>query len=155
MNICMNKEANKRGRGRAPKRGGPELGRKAYIQQIIARAESEASSCIAVRQHAKRIKSEGQFIDQPALSTVFLGDSTHQPLPIVEETSSSIPDQGNPMLVIEREEVASRTTIGSGHSSKGKEVVVDGTSHQDAGEGIVGAFVSPRDQGSAVKVTQT
>ena len=105
------------------------MGRKTYIQQIIAKAESEASSRAAMRPGARRIKSEGQLVYQPVPSTAFLGDSTQQPLPAVEETSSNILDQGNPTLVIEREVVANRTLIGSGHSSKGKEVVAKGLSH--------------------------
>jgi hypothetical protein len=74
--------------------------------------------------------------------------------PAVEETSSSIPDQGNLMLVIEGEEVASRTSTESDHSSKREEVVAEGSSHHDAGEWIEGVFASPRDRGSAAKVTQ-
>jgi hypothetical protein len=45
----MNKEPNNGGRVKAPKKGGPDLGRKTYIQQIIAKAESETSSHAAVR----------------------------------------------------------------------------------------------------------
>jgi len=35
----MNRDLNKRGSGKAPKKGGHDLGRKTYIQQIIARVE--------------------------------------------------------------------------------------------------------------------
>jgi hypothetical protein len=99
------------------------------------------------------VKSEGKSVDQPVLSTTFLGDTTQQVPPAVEETSSSIPDQGNLMLITEGEEVARRTLTKLDHSSKGEEVVAKGSSHQDAGEGIKGVFASPRDQGSATKVT--
>jgi len=50
---------------------------------------------------AQRVKSEGQSIDQPVLSTTFLGD-TIQEVPLAdEETSNGIPEQGNLMLTIE------------------------------------------------------
>jgi hypothetical protein len=64
------------------------------------------------------VNSEGQSIDQPMLSTTFFGDTTQQVPPTVEETSSSIPDQGNLMLVTKGEEVTSITSIESDHSSK-------------------------------------
>jgi len=48
----MIKEPNKRGRGRAPKKGRQDLGRNTYIQQIIAKAELEVSSRASVRPGA-------------------------------------------------------------------------------------------------------
>lgn len=72
----MNKEPNKRGRGRDPRRGRPDLGRKTYIQEIIAKAKSEASSHVVVRPGARRVKSEGQSMEQPVSATAFSGDST-------------------------------------------------------------------------------
>ena len=59
----MNKEPNKTGRGRAPKRGGPDLGRKTYIQEIIAKAESEASSRATVRLGARIVRSKEYLLD--------------------------------------------------------------------------------------------
>lgn len=119
------------------------------------KVELEASSHTVVTLGAWIVKSEGQSVKQPVPSTSFYGDSTDQGLPVVELTSNSIPDQGNLTLVIEGEEVARKTSIGLGHSSKGKEVVAKGSSHQDEGEGNEGALASPRDRGSAVKATQT
>lgn len=125
----MNKESNKRGRGRAPKRGGLDLGRKTYIQKIIAKDESEASSHVAVRPGARRVKFEGHTIEQSVLAMAFYGDSTQQVPLVVEEVSSSRPDLENLALVITEEEIASRTSTGSDWSSKGKEVVAEGSSH--------------------------
>lgn len=72
----MNRESNNGGRGKAPKKGGPDLGRKTFIQQIIEKVESETSSRAALRPRARRVKSEGQSVDQPVLSTTFGGDTT-------------------------------------------------------------------------------
>ena len=71
----MNKESNKRGKARAPKRGRLYLGRKTYIQKIIEKAESEASSRAVVRLGARRVRSEGQSVDQPVHTPVSIGDS--------------------------------------------------------------------------------
>jgi hypothetical protein len=87
------------------------------------------------------------------MSTTFLGDTMQQVPPTVEETSSGIPDQGNFMLATEGEEVASRTSTESGHSNNREKVVAEGSSHQNAGEGIEGVFASLRDRGSAAKAT--
>ena len=57
------------------------------------------------------------------------------------------------MLVTEGEEVSSRTLTESDHSSKREEGVTEGSSHQDAGEGVEGVFSSPRDRGSVAKAT--
>ena len=58
------------------------------------------------------------------------------------------------MLVTEGEEVTSRTLTESDHSSKREKVVAEGSSHQNAGEGIEGVFASLRDRGSVAKVTR-
>ena len=63
---------------RAPKRGRPNLGRKTYIQQIIEKAESEAYSRATTRLGARRVKSEGQSVDQPVQAMVSLGDLVQQ-----------------------------------------------------------------------------
>lgn len=60
----MNRDTNKRGRGRPPKGKGVDLGRKNYIQEIISRAKSRASS----RAYARVIshtRSKGQSVSQP------------------------------------------------------------------------------------------
>jgi hypothetical protein len=77
------------------------------------------------------VKSEGQSVDQPVLSTTFLGDTTQQVPPAVEETSSGIPEQGNLMLTTEGEEVARRASTELYHSSKREKVVAKGSSHQN------------------------
>ena len=59
---------------RAPKRGRLDLGRKTYIQQIIEKAKLEASSHAAARLGARRVKSEGQSVDQPVQAMVCLDD---------------------------------------------------------------------------------
>jgi hypothetical protein len=72
----------------------------------------------------------------------------------VEEIYSGIPNQGNLMLEIEEEEVARKISIESDHPSQREKVVVKGSSHQNAEEGIEGVFASPRDRGSAARETQ-
>jgi len=51
----MNIDTNKMGRGRPLKRRGRDLGRNNYIQEIISRADSGASSwaSIRVRSHTR------------------------------------------------------------------------------------------------------
>jgi hypothetical protein len=58
------------------------------------------------------------------------------------------------MLATEGEQVTSRTSTESDHSSKREKVVAEGSSHKNAGEGIEGVFASPRDWGSAAKATR-
>jgi len=147
----MNKELNKRGRGRAPKKGRPDLGRETYIQEIIEKAESEASSRVAVKLGAIRVKSEGQSVEQPVLTAAFFDDSTQQVPLIVEETSSSRADSENIALVITEEEVASKASTESDYSSKEKGNAAEGSSHQTTREGNKEIFTSPRDWGSATK----
>ena len=53
----MNKDPSKRGRGRPPKKG-KDLGRKTYIQEIIEKFRSEASSRAAARVRVQ-MKFEG------------------------------------------------------------------------------------------------
>jgi hypothetical protein len=100
------------------------------------------------------VKSEGQSVDQPVLSTTFWGDTTQQVPPVVEEMFSGIPKQGNLMLAAEGEEVSSRASTESDHSSKREKVVAKGSSRQNTEEGIEGVFASPRDRGSVAKATQ-
>lgn len=113
----MNRDSNKRGRGKAPKKGGHDFGRNTYIEQIITRDELEASSRAAMMA-GTQTKSEGQSIEQPILSTVPLVDLMQQTLPAVEEVCSSVPDEGVPLLVTEEEEVASRRFEEPVHSSR-------------------------------------
>jgi len=51
----MNKDTNKRGRGRPPKRRGRDLGRNTYIQEIISRTESGSllRDFVRVRSHTR------------------------------------------------------------------------------------------------------
>ena len=53
----MNKDLNKRGRGRHPKKE-KDLGRKTYIQEIIEKYRSEASSRVVARVRVQT-KSKG------------------------------------------------------------------------------------------------
>ena len=77
---------------RAPKRGRLDLGRKTYIQQIIEKAKTETSSHAAIRPGAKRVRSEGQSIDQPVHTPVSIGDLVQQGPPLAEGSSSIGPD---------------------------------------------------------------
>ena len=58
------------------------------------------------------------------------------------------------MLVLEEEEIASRTSSESDFSNKGKEVVVERLNYQDTGKRNEEVLVSPRDRGSVTKVTR-
>lgn len=82
-----------------------------------------------MRPGTRRVKSKGQSIEQPVMSTTLFSDSTPQVPLVVEETSNSRPDQENLALVIAEEEVTSRTSRGSDCSSKGKEFVAKGSIH--------------------------
>lgn len=73
---------------------------------------------------------------------------------IVEEASSSGPDPENLELVLAEQEVASRASVESDCSSKGKGVVAKGSSHQATGERDEEIFTSPRDRGSATKAAR-
>ena len=62
----MNKDPNKRGRGGSPRKRKKDLGRNTYIQEIITKAEAEASSWVIVRVRT-HTHSEGQSIEQQIL----------------------------------------------------------------------------------------
>lgn len=135
----MNGEPNKRGKGRAPKKGGQDLARNTYIQQIVTKFESEASSRAAVRPGAWT-RSEGQSVDQPVLSTTPPADSIQQALPAAGETRNSTLDKVIPLLVTKEEEVQSKAFEGTVHPNREEEVAErrsEGSSHCDREEEIV------------------
>lgn len=72
----------------------------------------------------------------------------------VDETSSSRPDPESLALVLAEEEVASRASVGSDCSSKGKGVAAEGSSHRAIGERKKEILTSPRDRGSATKAAR-
>lgn len=56
-----NKDTNRRGRGRAPKRGRKDLGIITHIQEIVSRVESGASLRVVVRVRS-HTRSRGQLV---------------------------------------------------------------------------------------------
>ena len=97
----MNKDLNKRGRGRPPKKG-KDLGRKTYIQEIIEKSRFEASSRVAVRVRVQT-KSEGHSVEQPVPSMVPKGV-----LSTVEDLTNKVSVEGISLSAAKGEEVASR-----------------------------------------------
>lgn len=126
----MNKALNKRGRGRPPKKG-KDLGRKTYIQEIIEKSRSEASSHAATRVRVQ-MKSEWQSVEQLVPSTV--------PKGILSTTEDLI----NRVSV---EETLLPSTEGEEITSRGSEGLSNSNWEEEPPKG----FSSPRDQGSTVK----
>lgn len=103
-------------------------------------------------------RSEVQSVDQPVLSTTPLADSIQQTLPTTGEIRSNTLDKGVPLLITEEEEVASKTSKETVHTSREEEVSERRTKasrHYDRKEEFLGTFLSPKDKGSDVKATQT
>ena len=107
------------------------MGRKTYIQEIIEKAKSEASSHAAVRVRVQT-RSEGQSVEQPAPATV-----PEEILLTAEEAINRVLVEDISLLLVEGEEIASR----------GSEELRDFNLEEEPLKG----FSSPRDQGSVVK----
>ena len=77
--------------------------------------------------------------------------------PTAGEKSNNTLDKGILLLITEEEDVASKASEGTVHPSREEEVAErrsKGSSHNDREEEIVEALLSPKDRGSAVKVTR-